>query len=149
MISRLPIAAALAILAGGCGAHENPTYRLTNDLAGARSESTLHRDRSLSATTVDDAMIELGRHEQVMDGLVGKMHGAVDDMSLCSSGNVGAMHAKTDEIDDMVSDHRTRMESSAFIAEVQDEARGHHASMLEMLDSMRRMAGNMSCMGDG
>jgi hypothetical protein len=78
--------------------------------------------------------------------IVASMHGALQDMALCSQ-SMTSMHAKTDALDDMMSEHRTRMQGAASLGDAQHEVRAHHASMLEALDSMDAAASEMSCMG--
>lgn len=146
MTPRLIGSAVSGLLLAGCMGNHDPNERMHSELASARDETNLHRDRSMAATTMAEEMSELDRYEMAMDPVVSEMHDALGDMSFCSA-SMSGMHAKTDELETMMGDHRARMTSATSVGEARDEVRAHHGSMLGLLDSMDSMAKRMSCMG--
>ena len=149
MLRALAFSSAIAMLSGACMSdtmdHGNRQMGLA--ISDARTETSRHTDLCNGALTMHEVTAELDRHEQAMNGIMGRMDRAMGTMHgmNCGSGMDGMMQTVS-QMKTAMQAHRDRIDAAVDVPAAHDECTNHRDQMMGLCASAEERNDGMSCM---
>lgn len=142
------ILVASILLASACsdGAMNGDTRELNAALAEGRAENARHEQACNVADAMPAVLDELGRHEQAMNGMMGRMAQGMGEMSSCSNSETNRVSTAMSSMRSEVDGHRVRLEAASDLQAAHHECSLHASTMDATLRGVVADLDQMSCM---
>lgn len=131
----------------GCdGSMMSDADQMRSMVADVRQESDTHVAAVRAAESLLRVGEEMGRHEAVMEDMMGMMDRGMDGMSHCAGPAMQDLRDMHDGMGGEMDEHAATMRNAMDLGAVTSEVTRHADAMAGMLDGMDEASGRMACM---